>query len=114
MYDGIRRCKTVGRQISTDKAFSRFAQSLFFSFVYVVTKHFFIGDTMMIQVVFGFFMLATAAASEVNAVYAHAEMYLADTNISIGTISFYEEEEDWGVVISGSVNRLRPTASLVC
>lgn len=45
--------------------------------------------------------------------YAEAEMFLAETNEFIGTISFNEEQEAWGVVISGSVNRLRPNASLV-
>ena len=66
------------------------------------------------KVVFGFFILITVV-SEVNSIHAHAEMYLANTNIFIGTVNLYEADgEDWGVVISGSVNRLRPSASLVC
>lgn len=67
------------------------------------------------KVVFGFFILVLSVVNEVNSIHAHAEMYLANTNIFIGTVNFYEADgEDWGVVISGSVNRLRPSASLVC
>ncbi|CAF1324777.1 unnamed protein product, partial [Rotaria sp. Silwood1] len=44
--------------------------------------------------------------------HANAQMFLMGTNDFIGTVNFYEEEEAWGVVISGSVNRLRPLAKL--
>ncbi|CAF1259157.1 unnamed protein product [Rotaria sordida] len=39
-------------------------------------------------------------------------MFLAGTNDFIGTINFNKQEEAWGVIISGSVNRLRPLATL--
>ena len=48
-----------------------------------------------------------------GAVHAHAEMYLAGTNDFIGTVNFYEEQVAWGVVITGYVNHLRPSARLV-
>lgn len=63
--------------------------------------------------VFIFLALVTIFVNEVNEVHAHAEMFLAGTNDFIGTINFNEQEVAWGVVISGSVNRLRSTKSLV-
>lgn len=60
-----------------------------------------------------FLILVVALLNEANGIDAYAEMFLAGTNDLIGTISFIEEEEAWGVVISGSVNRLRPMATLV-
>jgi hypothetical protein len=60
-----------------------------------------------------FLILVVALLNEANGIDAYAEVFLAGTNDLIGTISFIEEEEAWGVVISGSVNRLRPMATLV-
>jgi hypothetical protein len=60
-----------------------------------------------------FLILVVALLNEANGIDAYAEMFLAGTNDLIGTISFIEEEDAWGVVISGSVNRLRPMATLV-
>ncbi|CAF1018480.1 unnamed protein product [Adineta steineri] len=58
-------------------------------------------------------ILIIAAVKEGDGIHAHAEMYLAGTNVFIGTINLYEEEEDWGVIMTGFVNRLRPLAVLV-
>jgi hypothetical protein len=61
-----------------------------------------------------FLVIVVSLVRESNeAVHAHAEMFLAGTNDFIGTINFYVEEVAWGVVITGSVNRLRPNALLV-
>jgi hypothetical protein len=60
-----------------------------------------------------FLILIVALVNETNGIHAHAEMFLAGTNDFIGTINFNEQEVAWGVVISGSVNRLRPMATLV-
>ncbi|CAF4236282.1 unnamed protein product [Rotaria socialis] len=64
--------------------------------------------------IFVFFLVLVAAlVREVEqSVHANAKMFLAGTNDFIGTIDFYEEEEAWGVVITGFVNRLRPMATL--
>jgi len=50
---------------------------------------------------------------ETNETLAQAEMFLANTNTSIGFINFDEQEEAWGVVISGMVSGLRPDSLLV-
>jgi hypothetical protein len=60
-----------------------------------------------------FLIPVVALLNEANGIDAYAEMFLAGTNDLIGTISFIEEEDTWGVVISGSVHRLRPMATLV-
>ncbi len=60
-----------------------------------------------------FLILIVSLARDANGAYAQAEMYLAGTNDFIGTIGFNEQEVAWGVIISGSVNRLRPMATLV-
>jgi hypothetical protein len=61
-----------------------------------------------------FLVIVVSFVRESNeAVHANAEMFLAGTNDFIGTINFYEEEVDWGVVITGSVDHLRPNSTLV-
>jgi hypothetical protein len=60
-----------------------------------------------------FLILVVSLAGEASGAHAQAEMYLAGTNDLIGTISFNEQEVAWGVIISGSVNGLRPMATLV-
>jgi hypothetical protein len=61
-----------------------------------------------------FLVIVVSFVRESNeAVHANAEMFLAGTNEFIGTINFYEEEVDWGVVITGSVDQLRPNSTLV-
>ncbi|CAF1138935.1 unnamed protein product [Adineta steineri] len=59
-----------------------------------------------------FLVFVVALAQIANGNYAQAEMYLSGTNDFIGTIGFNEQEVAWGVIISGSVNRLRPMATL--
>jgi hypothetical protein len=65
------------------------------------------------KLVLTFLVLGVALVREADGIHAHAEMFLAGTNDFIGTVNFNEEEEDWGVVVSGYVNRLRPLAILV-
>ena len=58
-------------------------------------------------------LLVFVLGAEADRTHANAQMFLAGTNDSIGTVNFYLEEEAWGVVITGSVDRLRPLATLV-
>jgi hypothetical protein len=61
-----------------------------------------------------FFLVVVAVyGAEAYGTHANAQMFLAGTNDFIGTINFYVEEEAWVVVITGSVDRLRPLATLV-
>ena len=60
-----------------------------------------------------FLLLVLVLGAEADRTHANAQMFLSGTNDFIGTVNFYVEEEAWGVVISGSVNRLRPLATLV-
>ncbi|CAF1003151.1 unnamed protein product [Rotaria sordida] len=64
------------------------------------------------KLVLPFLVLVAARVCGVDGAHAHADMYLAGTNDFIGTINFYEGQEAWGVVITGSVSRLRPLATL--
>ncbi|CAF3379913.1 unnamed protein product [Rotaria socialis] len=57
-------------------------------------------------------VLVVSFVQESNGNYAEALMYLTGTNDFIGTISFNEQEVAWGVIISDSVNRVRPSATL--
>lgn len=65
------------------------------------------------RVALSFLLLVLLLGAEAGGTHANAQMFLAGTNDFIGTVNFYLEEEAWGVVISGSVNRLRPLATLV-
>jgi hypothetical protein len=65
------------------------------------------------KVVLTFLLLVVALVKGADGTHANARMFLAGTNNFIGQINFYMEQEDWGVVISGSVNGLRPLAVLV-
>jgi hypothetical protein len=65
------------------------------------------------KLVFLFFVLVAALLRSTDGTRAHADMFLAGTNDFIGTFSFYEDPEPWGVFIRGTVNRLRPLATLV-
>jgi hypothetical protein len=65
------------------------------------------------ELVLIFLILIVSLTREASENCAQAEMYLAGTNDFIGTIGFNEQEVAWGVIISGSVNRLRPMATLV-
>ncbi|CAF1016767.1 unnamed protein product [Adineta ricciae] len=47
-----------------------------------------------------------------QSIHANAQMYLSGTNEYMGEVNFYMEEQPFGVVISGSVNRLRPSSVL--
>jgi hypothetical protein len=61
-----------------------------------------------------FLIIVVSLLRESNeAVHANAQMFLAGTNEFIGTINFYEEQVAWGVVITGSVDHLRPNSTLV-
>jgi hypothetical protein len=63
---------------------------------------------------FIFLVIVVSLVRESNeAVHAHAEMFLTGTNVFIGTINFYEEQVAWGVIITGSLDHLRPNAILV-
>ncbi|CAF1406882.1 unnamed protein product, partial [Rotaria sordida] len=64
------------------------------------------------KLVLHFLVLIAACACGADGAHAHADMYLAGTNDFIGTINFYEGQEAWGIVITGSVSRLRPLATL--
>jgi hypothetical protein len=70
-------------------------------------------EQLKMKLVLIFLILVIALARETNGKYAQALMYLTGTNEFIGTIGFNEQEEAWGVIISGSVNRLRAKALLV-
>lgn len=65
------------------------------------------------KLVLSFLILMVTFIREGDGIHAHAEMFLAGTNDFIGTINFNEQEQAWGVIISGYVNQLRPLATLV-
>jgi hypothetical protein len=60
-----------------------------------------------------FLLHVVVLGTQARGTHANAQMFLAGTNEFIGTVKFYMEEEAWGVVISGSVNRLRPLTTVV-
>ncbi|CAF4000931.1 unnamed protein product, partial [Rotaria sordida] len=64
------------------------------------------------KLVLPFLVIVAVLVSGADGTRAHADMFLAGTNDFIGTIDFYEDPTPWGVFITGSVNRLRPLATL--
>ena len=64
---------------------------------------------IFVAAIFTFALINTADQS----IHANAQMYLSGTNEYMGEVNFYMEEQPFGVVISGSVSRLRPSSVLV-
>ncbi|UJR20350.1 hypothetical protein I4U23_023481 [Adineta vaga] len=65
------------------------------------------------KVIFALMVVIIALVGTTDeSIHANAQMFLSGTREYIGEINFYMEEQSFGVVISGSVNSLRPSASL--
>jgi hypothetical protein len=60
-----------------------------------------------------FLVIIVSLVRETNQNLAEAVIYFSGTNDLLGTIGFNEQEEAWGVIISGALEHLRPNAILV-